>query len=156
MFNDFFEKSFMLVKLYKKIKTALLILSIYLLVNINISLAEFPYIDDIGRQLSGYTGFSQYFSRYLSEASSRFIQGGQHLTDSGLTSNLISAFILSLSSLIVLYVIFPSKSYSIISHFINNTRLKSMVLEPLSFRFDNPFMSLSVLVCIIPFILEKV
>ena len=32
-----------------------LIFVIYLLVNINISLAEFPYIDDIGRQLQGYT-----------------------------------------------------------------------------------------------------
>lgn len=42
-----------------------LILGFYLLVNINISLAEFPYIDDIGRQLLGYTGFSQHYSRYL-------------------------------------------------------------------------------------------
>ena len=32
-----------------------LILGVYLLVNINISLAEYPYIDDIGRQILGYT-----------------------------------------------------------------------------------------------------
>lgn len=55
-----------------------LILGFYLLVNINISLAEFPYIDDIGRQLLGYTGFSQHYSRYLSEVSARLIQGGAH------------------------------------------------------------------------------
>lgn len=157
MLNDFFEKVFMLVNYIKKNKTALLIiLSIYLLVNINISLAEFPYIDDIGRQLSGYTGFSQYFSRYLSEASSRFIQGGKHLTDSGLTSNLISAFILSSSSLIVLFVISPSKRVTPLLA-ISSTilGLNPWFLEPLSFRFDNPFMSLSVLVCIIPFIFWK-
>jgi len=157
MLNDFFEKVFMLVNYIKKNKTALLIiLSIYLLVNINISLAEFPYIDDIGRQLSGYTGFSQYFSRYLSEASSRFIQGGKHLTDSGLTSNLISAFFLSLSSLIVLFVISPSKRVTPLLA-ISSTilGLNPWFLEPLSFRFDNPFMSLSVLVCIIPFIFWK-
>ncbi len=56
-----------------------LILGVYLLVNINISLAEYPYIDDIGRQILGYTGFSEHYSRYLSEFSARLIQGGAHL-----------------------------------------------------------------------------
>ena len=55
-----------------------LILGVYLLVNINISLAEYPYIDDIGRQVLGYTGFSEHYSRYLSEFSARLIQGGTH------------------------------------------------------------------------------
>lgn len=41
-----------------------LILGVYLLVNINISLAEYPYIDDIGRQILGYTGFSEHYSRF--------------------------------------------------------------------------------------------
>ena len=68
-----------------------LILGVYLLVNINISLAEYPYIDDIGRQVLGYTGFSEHYSRYLSEFSARLIQGGTHLTDPGLTTNIISA-----------------------------------------------------------------
>ena len=66
-----------------------LILGVYLLVNINISLAEYPYIDDIGRQVLGYTGFSEHYSRYLSEFSARLIQGGTHLTDPGLTTNII-------------------------------------------------------------------
>ena len=53
-----------------------LILGVYLLVNINLSLAEYPCIDDIGRQILGYTGFSEHYSRYLSEFSARLIQGG--------------------------------------------------------------------------------
>ena len=79
-----------------------LILGVYLLVNINISLAEYPYIDDIGRQVLGYTGFSEHYSRYLSEFSARLIQGGTHLTDPGLTTNIISAFILTFASTILL------------------------------------------------------
>lgn len=70
IFRNFFE----FIK--RNIATCYLVFVIYLLVNINISLAEFPYIDDIGRQLHGYTGFSEHYSRYFSEISARFIQGG--------------------------------------------------------------------------------
>ena len=43
--------------------SAIFIFIIYLVVNMNIGLAEFPYIDDIGRQLQGYSGFSEHYSR---------------------------------------------------------------------------------------------
>ena len=39
--------------------SVLFILIIYLIVCINIGLAEFPYIDDIGRQIQGYSLFRQ-------------------------------------------------------------------------------------------------
>lgn len=134
-------------------KACFIILSIYLVVNINIGLAEFPYIDDIGRQLEGYSGFSEHYSRYLSEISARLIQGGSHLTDPGLSTNIISAFILTFASVTLLFVLFPSKKVNLA------LTLSSIVigvnpwfLEALSFRFDNPFMSLSILVSMFPFI----
>lgn len=130
-----------------------LILGFYLLVNINISLAEFPYIDDIGRQLLGYTGFSQHYSRYLSEVSARLIQGGAHLTDPGLTTNIISAFILTFASTVLLFVLFPSKKVTPVLALASTIiGINPWFLEPLSFRFDNPFMSLSILVSMFPFI----
>ena len=130
-----------------------LILGVYLLVNINISLAEYPYIDDIGRQVLGYTGFSEHYSRYLSEFSARLIQGGTHLTDPGLTTNIISAFILTFASTILLFVLFPSKKVTPVLALASTViGINPWFLEPLSFRFDNPFMSLSILVSILPFI----
>lgn len=134
-------------------KACFIILSIYLIVNINIGLAEFPYIDDIGRQLEGYSGFSEHYSRYLSEISARLIQGGSHLTDPGLSTNIISAFILTIASLILLFVLFPSKKVNL-ALILSSTviGINPWFLEALSFRFDNPFMSLSILVSLFPFI----
>lgn len=134
-------------------KACFIILSFYLVVNINIGLAEFPYIDDIGRQLEGYSGFSEHYSRYLSEISARLIQGGSHLTDPGLSTNIISAFILTFASVTLLFVLFPSKKINL-GLILSSTviGINPWFLEALSFRFDNPFMSLSILVSLLPFI----
>ncbi|MGO5580214.1 glucosyltransferase domain-containing protein [Streptococcus milleri] len=133
--------------------SALLICIIYLIVNTNIGLAEYPYIDDIGRQLQGYSGFSEHYSRYLSEYFARFINGGRHLTDTGLTTHIISALTLSLASLIVIFVLFPKKKLRFTTAFVSTILgINPWFLEPLSFRFDNPFMSFSILVSVIPFI----
>lgn len=60
--------------------SAFFILIIYLIVCLSIGLAEFPYIDDIGRQIQGYSGFSEHYSRYVSEVAVRFLNlGGTYL-----------------------------------------------------------------------------
>lgn len=150
-----FQKHFSDFKNYLLLNksSALLIFIIYSVVNINVGLAEYPYIDDIGRQLQGYSGFSEHYSRYLSEYSARLIQGGDHLTDLGLTPHILSACFLSLASLILLFVLYPNKKISFITACVSTIiGINPWFLEPLSFRFDNPFMTLSILVSIIPFI----
>lgn len=150
-----FQKRFSDFKNYLLLNksSALLIFIIYSVVNINVGLAEYPYIDDIGRQLQGYSGFSEHYSRYLSEYSARLIQGGDHLTDLGLTPHILSACFLSLASLILLFVLYPNKKISFITTCVSTIiGINPWFLEPLSFRFDNPFMTLSILVSIIPFI----
>lgn len=150
-----FQKRFSDFKNYLLLNksSALVIFIIYSVVNINIGLAEYPYIDDIGRQLQGYSKFSEHYSRYLSEYSARLIQGGDHLTELGLTSNILSACFLTLASLILLFVLYPNKKISFITASVSTIiGINPWFLEPLSFRFDNPFMTLSILVSIIPFI----
>jgi len=144
-FSDF--KNYLLLNK----SSALVIFIIYSVVNINIGLAEYPYIDDIGRQLQGYSKFSEHYSRYLSEYSARLIQGGDHLTELGLTSNILSACFLTLASLILLFVLYSNKKISFITASVSTIiGINPWFLEPLSFRFDNPFMTLSILVSIIP------
>ena len=146
-FSDF--KNYFLLNKF----SALLIFIIYSIVNINIGLAEYPYIDDIGRQLQGYSGFSEHYSRYLSEYSARLIQGGKHLTDLGLTTHILSACFLSLASLVLLFVLYPKNKITFVTACASTIiGINPWFLEPLSFRFDNPFMTLSILVSIIPFI----
>ena len=146
-FSDF--KNYFLLNKF----SALLIFIIYSIVNINIGLAEYPYIDDIGRQLQGYSGFSEHYSRYLSEYSARLIQGGKHLTDLGLTTHILSACFLSLARLVLLFVLYPKNKITFVTACASTIiGINPWFLEPLSFRFDNPFMTLSILVSIIPFI----
>lgn len=134
----------------------IIIFSIYSSVTIAINLANYPYIDDIGRQLEGYTGFAAHYSRYLSELVATIIQGSRHLTESGLTTAIISAFILSVTSTFVLYIFFGNVKIkwltAISSVFIG---LNPWFLEALSFRFDSPFLSLSLLIIVIPFFFWK-
>lgn len=130
-----------------------LILFIYLIVCINIGLAEYPYIDDIGRQIQGYSGFSEHYSRYVSEVAVRFLNLGGHLSDIGLASQILSAFIMTLSSLLLIYVLIPTKKISKVTSFASTLiGINPLFIECLSFRFDSPFMTLSVLFSIVPFI----
>jgi len=141
-----FQKRFSDFKNYLLLNksSALVIFIIYSVVNINIGLAEYPYIDDIGRQLQGYSKFSEHYSRYLSEYSARLIQGGDHLTELGLTSNILSACFLTLASLILLFALYPNKKISFITACVSTIiGINPWFLEPLS---------LSILVSIIPFI----
>lgn len=93
-----FQKRFSDFKNYLLLNksSALLIFIIYSVVNINVGLAEYPYIDDIGRQLQGYSGFSEHYSRYLSEYSARLIQGGGSFDRSRINSSYsVSMFFIS-------------------------------------------------------------
>lgn len=116
-----------------------LILFIYLIVCINIGLAEYPYIDDIGRQIQGYSGFSEHYSRYVSEVAVRFLNLGGHLSDIGLASQILSAFIMTLSSLLLIYVLIPTKKISKVTSFASTLiGINPLFIECLSFRFDSP------------------
>lgn len=117
-----------------------------------IGIVNFTYIDDAARQITGVTDFAQSYSRWGSEIASWLVQGSRHLTDMGLTTHIITGLILSLTSLITVYclnnkklAIFPLIVSTIIG-------LNPWFLQNISFRFDSPYMALSLLFSIIPFI----
>ena len=66
---------------------------------------------------------------------------------------MVSAIILTLTSVVVLYVMFDGEQISWVSAmgsvFIG---INPWFLEPISFRFDAPYICLSVLVSVIPII----
>ena len=107
-----------------------LILGVYLLVNINISLAEYPYIDDIGRQVLGYTGFSEHYSRYLSEFSARLIQGGTHFNGSWPDNKYYLSLYTNICKYdIIVCIVSIEKGYSSFSLSLNCNWNKSLVFR---------------------------
>ncbi|MCO4529099.1 hypothetical protein Si105_00579 [Streptococcus infantarius subsp. infantarius] len=134
----------------------LLIFFLYIFATCSVGVVNYPYIDDIARRVEGVGNFAAHYSRYLSEYASYVVQGSHHLTDTGLTTFVLSAIILTISSALVLYVLFKGKKVSWISAlgsiFIG---INPWFIECLSFRFDAPYICLSVLCSVLPFILYE-
>lgn len=124
---------------------------IYQVVILSIGIINYPYIDDISRRRNGSPGFAKTYSRWGSEIASWMVQGSRHLTDMGLTSHILTGLILSVASVIALYVL--SKKMTILPAIASTIiGLNPWFLQCISFRFDSPFMALSVLFSLIPFL----
>lgn len=134
----------------------LVILFCNLAMNITIGLVDYPYIDDILRQRQGIANFAAHYARYFSEYASWFFQGNRHLTDMGLTTHVLSACIMSLTAYLVLYILSKDLKLSWLSAIASILiGINPWFLEVLSFRFDSPYICLSVLVSVIPFVFLK-
>jgi len=133
------------------VKPGLLMFAVYLLGILTIIRANFSYKDDIQRSVEGYRGWFDW-SRYVSEFSSFFVQPEIRLTDISPIPQLLAILILAFSSVLLVYIIGNRK--------ITLTGLLASIplglfpyfLECLSFKFDSPYIALSVLACIFPFL----
>ncbi|MDR2977590.1 MAG: glucosyltransferase domain-containing protein [Streptococcaceae bacterium] len=125
----------------------------YVLPLIAIGLSNYPYFDDTWRRAMGYTGFGHDYSRWGSEFLSWLIQGSRHLVDTGLTNYVLVALILSLASLILVTTISRISFWSLFASIIIG--LNPWFLGAISFKFDAPFMAISVLASVFPFLFWK-
>lgn len=124
----------------------LLIILIYQVAVLSIGIINFPYLDDNARQVAGMTDFGTTYARWGSEFLSWFVQGSRHLTDLGLTTPILTGLILSLTSILAIYIINDQKiswGSSLVATLIG---LNPWFLQCLSFRFDSPYMALSIFV----------
>ncbi|MHC9000570.1 glucosyltransferase domain-containing protein [Enterococcus bulliens] len=126
--------------------------ALYQVVYLTIGTKDYPYIDDVLRQNTGITDFAASYSRWGSEVFSWMIQGSKHLTDLGNMSFLISGAILTLAS-ISLVVIVAGERPSFLTVCVSSLLgLNPWALQLVSFRFDSPYMALSILFSILPFL----
>lgn len=117
---------------------------------IAIGLSNYPYLDDTSRRAMGYTGFGNDYSRWGSEFLAWILQGSRHLVDTGLTNFIVTALILALSSLLLVSVI---SKVNYLSLFVSlMIGLNPWSLGLFSFKFDSPFMAMSILMSIVPFL----
>ena len=150
------EKSALIEKECISLKKSFIILSgIFFIGIIAIIRANFNYIDDMGRALEGYRGWNN-FSRFTSNAISTLIHTDNYITDISPLTQIIAVLFLSLASIALLYVVYERVSFSIwelIS--VIPLGLNPYFMECISYKFDSPFMALSILAAIAPLLFKN-
>ena len=136
-------------------KELLILFSIFLFGIYTIIRANVNYKDDLGRVAFGYQGW-QDFSRYLSCLLSNFIHADSYLTDVSPLPQVFGTFILALSGLMTLSLLSKKKNYSIYELFaLVPLGLSPYFLECISYKYDAPYMALSILFSIFPLLFHK-
>lgn len=117
--------------------------------------ANFNYIDDMGRVAQGYRGWEN-FSRFVSNALSTMIHMDNYITDISPLTQLIAVLILALAGIILLYVVYERRAFSVWELIaLIPLGLNPYFLECISYKFDAPFMALSILAAIAPLLLRE-
>lgn len=117
--------------------------------------ANFNYIDDMGRAYSGYKGWEN-FSRHMNMFLSGLIHADSFLTDISPLPQLIAVLLLVLSGIMVIYCVYGPETpsaWSVIA--VVPLGLSPYFLECLSYKYDAPYMALSILASIVPVLLER-
>ena len=133
------------------VKPLLLMSGVYFLGILTIIRANFSYLDDLGRAIGGYRTWYNW-SRYISEFSSILVHGDTRLTDISPLPQLLAILILAASSVLLVYVI-GNKKITVIRLLASiPLGLSPYFLECLSFKFDAPYMALSIIASVVPFL----
>jgi hypothetical protein len=131
----------------------LLMTGIYLLGIISILRADFLYIDDIHRAIGeDYARNNFSWGRYLADILSKLVHTTPMIADLSPLTQILAITILSVSSVLFVYVLCDRKIKTIALLASIPLGLSPYILENLSYKFDAPYMMLSILFSIIPFL----
>lgn len=118
--------------------------------------ANFLYQDDAARAAFGYKQWD-YFGRFLSTAMATIVHGGgDYLTDAAPLPQLLAMVIMAGASVLVLYIVYERTEFflwEVLSTVCLG--LNPYFLECISFRFDAPYMAISVLGAVVPLLLRR-
>jgi hypothetical protein len=133
------------------LKPALVMFGIYALGTSALIRANFLYNDDLLRTIEGYTGWSDR-SRHISVFLSMFVHADYTLTDISPLPQLIAVLFIAISSALLVYILGNRKITAPALLASIPAGLSPYFLQCLSYKFDAPYMALSVLVSIVPFL----
>lgn len=133
-------------------KPILILAAVYLAAISAVLRANFFYHDDIQRACWGWPNWG--FSRHVSNLLSKVLHTGTYLTDISPLPQVLAVLIIALTSVLCVYLITGKKEIS----FWQLTAavpigISPYFLECLSFKFDAPYMALSVFFSVIPLLL---
>lgn len=136
-------------------KAFLLLLLIYVVGIHAILRTNFYYQDDVSRAAYGYKQWD-YFGRFLSTALSTLVHAGDYLTDIAPLPQLLAMGIMAFAGVLLLGILYDRWQFSLwelVS--VVPLALNPYFLECLSFRFDAPYMAVSVLAGIAPLLFRN-
>lgn len=123
---------------------------IYLIGASAIIRANVNYIDDMGRVAEGYRGWGN-FSRFLSNGLSTLIHTDTYITDISPLTQILAVSIVALAGIILIYVVYGRRVFTIWEILaLIPLGLNPYFLECISYKFDSPFMALSILGAVVP------
>ncbi len=131
-------------------RVILIFFVIYFIALIPLIRANINYNDDLGRVRYGYRDFG--FGRYVSNFLSIFLHGSRSLSDISPFTTILAILIMSISSVVILKILIKNKQirwYHIIASL--PIGLNPYFLQCYAFKFDAPYMALSVLFSVLPF-----
>lgn len=136
-------------------KSFFALLGIYLLGIIAILRANFYYIDDLGRACEGYKGWGNY-SRLLSNFFSTAVHMDNYLTDVSPLPQLLAVAIMAAAGILLLVILYEHTRFTLWELLaLVPLCLNPYFLECLSFKYDAPYMALSVFAGIFPLLYRK-
>ena len=125
---------------------------VYLFAISSLLRANVDYLDDARRKADGFPGWDS-FSRYLSDILSKLINTNSYLADSSPLTQLIAVLLISLASLLLIVTFTRGDKiswFSVVA--VLPLGISPYFLECLSYKFDSPFMALSLLCSVLPFL----
>jgi len=133
------------------LKPVLWMFVVYALGILTIIRANYLYEDDILRTVVGSRGWHNY-SRYVPEFLSIFVHANFRMTDISPVTQLMAALILAVSSVMLVYVLCDKKITVVTLLASIPLGLSPYFLECLSYKYDAPYMALSLFISIFPFL----
>jgi len=128
---------------------------LYAFAIISIIRADFLYIDDLGRTIDGYRGWGAIFSRYISDFLAVFLHADTRITDISPLPQLIAALLIAIASVLLVCIISGGKASKTACFLSLPIGISPYFLECFSYKFDAPYMALSVLASVVPFLFMR-
>lgn len=131
-------------------KAFITLAAVYLLSALSIIRGNVDYIDDMSRKSNGKAGWED-FSRYLSNLFSKLINADGYLTDISPLPQIIAVLLTAAASLILIVTFTKEKKITIWNIIaILPVGISPYFLECITYKFDAPYMALSVLASVAP------
>ncbi len=136
----------------KNIIFSLLLVVFFFIAYYKIINADFYYMDDMARNMGADDSGWMAYGRYISEFGSVLVHGSFPLTDIGPLSQIISVIIFAFTVFTLSYIICGNDIRILPTLGLSLLFISPFFSQCFSYRYDNPYMTLSILFAILPFL----
>ena len=156
MISQYLGKQKESIKQYQfMIRPCLILAAVYTVAISALLRANYSYRDDLRRAVCGRKGWDNY-GRYLSNFLSSIIHADDYLTDVSPLPQLLAVLIMAASGIIIWYSVSEKRKISVWDLVaLIPLGLSPYFLACISFKYDSPYMALSILASVAPILYDK-